>query len=42
MSFCQPLIIFFSFSSPPDDEDRDMQRERVVDYGKRHQAIDIL
>ncbi|XP_056880995.1 protein GOLM2 isoform X1 [Takifugu flavidus] len=25
-----------------DDEDRDVQRERAVDYGKRHQAIDIL
>ncbi|KAJ0002261.1 hypothetical protein NQD34_002057 [Periophthalmus magnuspinnatus] len=25
-----------------DDEDRDMQGERAVDYGKRHQAIDIL
>uniref|UniRef100_H3CVI3 Protein GOLM2 n=1 Tax=Tetraodon nigroviridis TaxID=99883 RepID=H3CVI3_TETNG len=25
-----------------DDEDRDIQRERAVDYGKRHQAIDIL
>lgn len=43
MSFCQPaLISFFSSSSPPDDEDRDIQRERAVDYGKRHQAIDIL
>ncbi|CAL1603792.1 unnamed protein product [Knipowitschia caucasica] len=25
-----------------DDEDRDMQGERAVDYGKRHQPIDIL
>ncbi|KAL1007171.1 hypothetical protein UPYG_G00082970 [Umbra pygmaea] len=25
-----------------DDEDRDMQGDRAVDYGKRHQAIDIL
>ncbi|XP_026233581.1 protein CASC4 isoform X3 [Anabas testudineus] len=25
-----------------DDDDRDMQGERAVDYGKRHQAIDIL
>uniref|UniRef100_A0A8C6SA04 Protein GOLM2 n=1 Tax=Neogobius melanostomus TaxID=47308 RepID=A0A8C6SA04_9GOBI len=25
-----------------DDEDREMQGERGVDYGKRHQAIDIL
>lgn len=24
------------------DEDRDMQGDRAVDYGKRHQAIDIL
>lgn len=24
------------------DDDRDMQGERAVDYGKRHQAIDIL
>lgn len=42
MSFRQPLIIFFSYSVPPDDEDRDVQRERAMDYGKRHQAIDIL
>jgi len=26
----------------PDDDDRDMQGDRAVDYGKRHQAIDIL
>ncbi|XP_074472220.1 protein GOLM2 isoform X1 [Sebastes fasciatus] len=25
-----------------DDDDRDMQGDRAVDYGKRHQAIDIL
>ncbi|XP_061831223.1 protein GOLM2-like isoform X1 [Nerophis lumbriciformis] len=25
-----------------DDEDRDMQGDRAVDYGKRHQAIDVL
>ncbi|KAG7473427.1 hypothetical protein MATL_G00095750 [Megalops atlanticus] len=25
-----------------DDEDRDLQGERAVDYGKRHQAIDVL
>ncbi|XP_077419240.1 protein GOLM2 isoform X1 [Vanacampus margaritifer] len=25
-----------------DDDDRDLQGERAVDYGKRHQAIDIL
>ncbi|XP_067105706.1 protein GOLM2 isoform X1 [Osmerus mordax] len=25
-----------------DDEDRDIQGDRAVDYGKRHQAIDIL
>ncbi|XP_077449457.1 protein GOLM2 isoform X1 [Stigmatopora argus] len=25
-----------------DDEDREMQGDRAVDYGKRHQAIDIL
>ncbi|XP_019909954.1 protein CASC4 isoform X1 [Esox lucius] len=25
-----------------DDEDRDMQGDRAMDYGKRHQAIDIL
>lgn len=24
------------------DDDRDMQGDRAVDYGKRHQAIDIL
>lgn len=26
----------------PDDDDRDIQGDRAVDYGKRHQAIDIL
>lgn len=25
-----------------DDDDRDIQADRAVDYGKRHQAIDIL
>lgn len=25
-----------------DDDDRDIQGDRAVDYGKRHQAIDIL
>lgn len=32
--------VLLSFS--PDDEDRDVQGDRAVDYGKRHQAIDIL
>lgn len=31
------LFVFFS-----DDDDHDMQGDRAVDYGKRHQAIDIL
>lgn len=32
------LCIFFFL----DDDDRDIQADRAVDYGKRHQAIDIL
>lgn len=28
--------------SLPDDDDRDMQAGRAVDYGKRRQAINIL
>lgn len=49
--FCIYLIVqslifvslFFFFFSPLDDDDRDMQGDRAVDYGKkRHQANDIL
>lgn len=34
------MFVLRSFVS--DDDDRDMQGDRAVDYGKRHQAIDIL
>lgn len=33
--FFSPLVFL-------DDDDRDIQADRAVDYGKRHQAIDIL
>lgn len=42
------LIIYYRMANVcasfyfPDDDDRDMQGDRAVDYGKRHQAIDIL
>lgn len=40
LSFSKTIL--FSFHLPSDDEDRDLQGERPGDYGKRHQAIDVL
>lgn len=37
------FLIFVSLCIvSPDDDERDMQGDRAVDYGKRHEAIDIL